>query len=83
MHTGSLPAPPSSRHLKNQARDLLKSYHVGHPAARVRFREAMPRPSTVPDDHFIRQSFSLYAAQRVLTAEHSFATWSDLRTYIE
>ena len=48
MHNGSLPAPPSSRHLKNQARDLLKSYHVGHPAARVRFREAMPRPSTVP-----------------------------------
>ena len=50
MNTGSLPAPPSIGHLKNQARDLLKSCRAGHPAALVRFQEAMPRPSAVPDD---------------------------------
>lgn len=83
MHTGSLPPPPSVGHLKNQARDLLKSYRAVHAAALVRFREAMPRPSAVPDDHWIRLSHSIRAAHRVLAAEHSFATWSDLRTYIE
>ena len=65
MHTGSLPAPPSDGHLKNQARDLLKSYRAVHAAALVRFREAMPRPSAVPDDHWIRLSHSIRAAHRV------------------
>ena len=83
MPTRLLPARPSLEHLRNQAKDLLKSYRAGHPAAMVRFREALPRLSATPDDRLALLSMSLRDAQRVIAAEHGFASWSDLRTYIE
>ena len=83
MPTVPLPARPSLEHLRNQAKDLLKSYRAGHPPALARFREAMPRLSSVPDDHLARVPMSLRDAQRVVAAEHGFASWSDLRTHIE
>ena len=48
MPTRSLPAWPNLEHLKNQAKDLLKSYRAGHTPALVRFREAIPRLSAMP-----------------------------------
>ena len=83
MHTRSLPARPSLEHLRNRAKDLLKSYRAGHAPAVVRFREAIPRLSGLPDDRLAVQSLSLRDAQRVIAAEHGFASWSDLRTYIQ
>ena len=83
MHTRSLPARPSLEHLRNRAKDLLKSYRAGHAPAVVRFREALPRLSAMPDGRLARLSLSLRDAQRVIAAEHGFASWSDLRTYIQ
>ena len=83
MPIRSLPAWPSLEHLRNQAKDLLKSYRAGHTPALVRFREALPRLSELPDDRLARLSLSLRDAQRVIAAEHGFANWSDLRTHIE
>ena len=83
MHTRSLPARPSLEHLRNRAKDLLKSYRAGHAPALVRFREALPRLSAMPDDRLARLSLSLRDAQRVIAAEHGFASWSDLRTHIQ
>ena len=50
MPTASLPARPSLEHLRNRAKDLLKSYRAGRTPALVRFREALPRLSAMPDD---------------------------------
>ena len=83
MHTRSLPARPSLEHLRNRAKDLLKSYRAGHAPALVRFREALPRLSAIPDDRLTRMSLSLRDAQGVIAAEHGFASWSDLRTHIQ
>ena len=83
MPTASLPARPNLEQLRNQAKDLLKSYRAGHARALVRFREAMPRLSAMPDDHLTRLSMSLRDAQRVVAAEHGFESWADLRTHIE
>ena len=83
MPTRSLPAWPNLEHLKNQAKDLLKSYRAGHTPALVRFREAIPRLSAMPDDRLARLSLSLRDAQRVVAAEHGFASWSRLRTHIK
>ena len=83
MHTRSLPARPSLEHLRNRAKDLLKSYRAGHTPALVRFREGLPRLSAMPDDRLTRLSLSLRDAQRVIAAEHGFESWSALRTYIQ
>ena len=83
MPTRFLPAWPNLEHLKNQAKDLLKSYRAGHTPALVRFREAIPRLSAMPDDRLARLSLSLRDAQRVIAAEHGFASWSRLRTHIK
>ena len=83
MPTASLPARPRLEHLRNQAKDLLKSYRAGHAPALARFREALPRLSAMPDDHLARLCLSLRDAQRAIAAEHGFASWSDLRTYIQ
>ena len=83
MHTRSLPARPSLEHLRNRAKDLLKSYRAGHTPALARFREALPRLSAMPDDRLARLSLSLRDAQRVIAAEHGFESWSALRTYIQ
>ncbi len=83
MHTRSLPARPSLEHLRNRAKDLLKSYRAGHTPALARFREALPRLSAMPDDQIAHRSLSLRDAQRVIAAEHGFASWSDLRTHIQ
>ena len=83
MHTRSLPARPSLEHLRNRAKDLLKLYRAGHTPALVRFREAIPRLSAMPDDQLARLALSLRDAQRVIAAEHGFASWPDLRTHIQ
>ncbi len=83
MPTASLPARPNLEQLRNQAKDLLKSYRAGHTPALVRFREALPRLSAIPDAQLARLSLSLRDAQRVVASEHGFESWSDLRTHIE
>ena len=83
MPTRRLPARPNLEHLKNQAKDLLKAYRAGDPVTLVRIREALPRLSAMSNDHAARPFPSLRDAQRVIAAEHGFASWLLLRTHIE
>ncbi len=83
MPTRRLPTRPNLEHLKNQAKDLLKTYRAGHPEALVRFREALPQLSAVSTDQAAKPPLSLRDAQRVIAAEYGFAGWSLLRTHIE
>ena len=78
-----LPARPNLEHLRNQAKDLLKAYRSGEPAAIARFRESLPRYSPLTDDDLRRLSLSLGDAQRVIAAEYGFPNWLHMRHYVE
>ena len=83
MPPPSLPPRPNLQQLKNQAKDLLKAYRAGQPAAFVRFRESLPRLSAASDEHLARLALSLRDAQRVVAVEHGFANWSHMQTHIQ
>ena len=83
MPPPSLPPRPNLQQLKNQAKDLLKAYRAGQPAALVRFRESLPRLSAASDEHLTRLALSLRDAQRVVAVEHGFANWSHMQAHIQ
>ena len=83
MPTRWLPARPSLEHLKNQAKDLLKSYRAGHAPALTRFQETLPRLSSSNVGRLSQSPFSLRDAQRVIANEYGFANWSQLRAFIK
>jgi hypothetical protein len=77
--TSRLPAHPSLDQLRKQAKELLKEYHAGDPAAAERFRETSPRlvdPSRAAN-------VKLSDAQFVLAREYGFESWAKLVRYIE
>lgn len=64
----SLPARPSLEQLQKQAKDLLRKYRAGDPAAQKRF-EATP-------------TVTLASAQFVLAREYGFETWAALKRHV-
>ena len=83
MPSPSLPSRPNLEQLKNRAKDLLKAYRDGQPAALARLRASLPRCSHLSDDDLFELSLSLRDAQRVIAIEHGFEDWLSMRTYIE
>lgn len=72
----SLSANPSLAHLKNQARDLLKSVRNGEPQALQRVHEFHPR-RTGP------QEFALSDAQLTIAREYCYPSWPKLKAAVE
>ena len=83
MPSPSLPPRPNLEQLKNRAKDLLKAYRDGQPAALARLRTSLPRYSHLSDDDLFELSLSLRDAQRVIAIEHGFGDWLSMRTHIE
>src|SRR5687768_10541145 len=73
--TRSLPASPSLRQLRKQAKDLLKSYRAGDVAARAEV-ERFESQSKL-------RKFVLGDAQRVLARAYGFASWTKLKLHVE
>ena len=73
--TRSLPVRPSLAQLKKQAKDLLKAFRAGEPAAADEIALFEQRP-----DH---AQFSLVDAQRVLARAYGFSSWTKLRQHVE
>lgn len=73
MSSKQLPPKPNLRNLKNQAKQLLKAYQAGVPAAAERVA-ASSALSTAPPP----ADFTLQDAQRVLAYEHGFSRWQDI-----
>lgn len=67
----SLPERPNLDHLREQAKDLLRSYRKGEPEAIERFRVVH---SSSP---------ALHDAQSVIAREYGFPSWSKLVEHVE
>jgi len=74
MHR-ELPVRPSLIQLKNQAKDLLKSFRDNSEEAISRFREHNPRLD--------RHQPLLADAQLVLAREYGFSSWTKLKSHVE
>src|SRR5262249_11831780 len=77
---GQLPPHPSLDQARNQARDLLRAFKSGDPAALDRVREHHPRlaAAAIPG-----RRFTLSGAQLVIAREAGLPNWAQLRRAIE
>ena len=73
--TRRLPGQPSLERLRKQAKDLLRQYRAGDPAAvaEVQQFERKPDPST----------FALHDAQRVLARAYGYESWPRLKAFVD
>jgi ankyrin repeat protein len=70
-------------HLKKQAKELIRLYRSRDPAAMVRFRLRLPAAAGRSDDEISLLDLRLHDAQSCLAREHGFASWPDLKRYLE
>lgn len=70
-------------HLKKQAKDLIRLYRDGDAAAMARFRAALPAAAGRSDEAISSLQFRLHDAQSCIAREHGFASWPDLKRYVE
>lgn len=70
-------------HLKKQAKDLIRLYRERDAAATARFRAALPAAAGHSDEGISSLQLRLHDAQSCIAREHGFASWSDLKRYVE
>ena len=70
-------------HLKKQAKELIRLYRSRDPAAMMRFRRALPAAAGRSDQEISALQFRLHDAQSCIAREHGFASWPDLKRYVE
>ena len=70
-------------HLKKQAKDLVRLYRSRDAAAMARFRRALPAAADMNDDGIAGLQLRLHDAQSCLARELGFASWPDLKRYVE
>lgn len=78
-----LPERSNLDHLKKQAKDLLRLYRSRDGDALARFRHALPAAAGRSDDEIAALDLHLHDAQSCLAREYEFASWADLRRYVE
>jgi hypothetical protein len=83
MAARELPARPNVEQYKKQAKELVKAWKAGDPAALARIRAHHPRLSTVSDAERQRAAFTLADAQFVIAREHGLDSWPTFTRHIE
>ncbi len=78
-----LPARPSLDHLKKQAKGLLARYRSGDAEAIARFRSSLPAATGKPDHVVAALGLRLRDAQSCIAREYGFASWVDLKSFVE
>ena len=78
-----LPDRVNLDHLKKQAKDLLRLYRGRDPQAIAQFRAALPAAADRSDDEIVALDLRLHDAQSCVARDYGFASWADLRTYVE
>lgn len=78
-----LPDRSNLDHLKKQAKDLLRSYRSGDPQALAQFRQSLPAAAGRSDSEIAALKLRLHDAQSCVARSYGFASWADLRAYVE
>jgi hypothetical protein len=78
-----LPDRPNIDHLKKQAKDLIRCYRNRDPEAMARFRHALPASASRTNEEIAALDLRLHDAQSCVAREYGFASWADLRRYID
>jgi ankyrin repeat protein len=78
-----LPDRPNLEHLKRQAKDLLVAYRGGDVDALARFRNALPAAARKDDAALGALGLALHDAQSCVAREYGFASWADLRSFVQ
>jgi hypothetical protein len=78
-----LPERANLAYLKKQSKDLIRLYRDGNPEAITRFREALPAAAGQSDEEIVALGLRLHDAQSCVARSYGFASWADLRSYVE
>jgi Ankyrin repeats (3 copies) len=78
-----LPDRSNLDHLKKQAKDLIRSYRNRDPQAIAQFRQSLPAAAGRSDDEIVALELRLHDAQSCVARAYGFASWADLRAYVE
>jgi hypothetical protein len=78
-----LPDRSNLDHLKKQAKDLIRLYRSRDPEAIARFRDALPAAAGRSDDAIASLELGLHDAQSCVARDYGFASWADLKSYVE
>jgi Ankyrin repeats (3 copies) len=79
----ALPDRLNLDHLKKQAKQLIRLYRSRDAAAMARFRHALPAVAGIGDEELSSRELRLHEAQSCIAREHGFASWLDLKRYVE
>jgi Lon protease-like protein len=78
-----LPVHPNLEHLKSQAKELLQAFRSGDAEARVRVRDSLPAAAGADAGELAKMPFALHDAQSVVAREYGFASFTELRDFVE
>src|SRR4051812_5701122 len=78
-----LPDCANLGHLKKQAKDLIRLYRRHDSEAMAQFRHALPAAAGRSDEQIAALELNLHDAQSCVARSYGFASWADLRSYVE
>jgi ankyrin repeat protein len=78
-----LPERSNIDHLKKQAKELIRLYRGRDAEAISRFRSALPVAAGQGDDAIASLKLGLHDAQSCVAREYGFASWTDLKSFVE
>jgi hypothetical protein len=78
-----LPDRSNLDHLKKQAKDLIRAYRNREPQAIAQLRASLPAAAGRSDDEIVALKLRLHDAQSCVVRSYGFASWADLRAYVE
>jgi len=79
----TLPSGANLDHLKKQAKELLRLYRDGDATAISRFTSNLPAAAHRTRDEVVALGLRLHDAQSCIAREYGFASWTELRLYVE
>lgn len=79
----TLPPRANLRHLKTQAKDLMKALASRDREAAKRVKNHLPKQALASIDEILTSKLSLQESQLVIAREYGFPTWPQLKEYIE
>jgi ankyrin repeat protein len=78
-----LPERSNLDHLKKQAKDLVRAYRRRDSQALAQLRSSLPAAAGRSDDEIVALKLRLHDAQSCVARSYGFASWADLRAYVE